>query len=232
MEMMKYDMGGAAATLGIMQAVARLGVKRNIVGLIPTTENMPSSTALKPGDVITTYSGQTVEVINTDAEGRLILCDALTYAVKNVKAQAVIDMATLTGACLVALGGAAIGVLGNHQALVDRVLEAGQGTGDRGWQLPLWEDYDELVDSDIADMRNSAGREAGTITAACFLGRFVGATPWVHLDIAGTAWTEKAKPYRPKGPTGAPVRMVVELLRQWQPVAPERQDDEVTVILS
>jgi leucyl aminopeptidase len=216
MDKMKYDMAGGAATIGILRAVAALKVKRNVVGLVPATDNMPSGSAVKPGDVLTTYSGQTVEVLNTDAEGRLVLCDALAYAVKDKKAQAIIDMATLTGACVVALGSEAIGVLGNHQELVDLVLEAGEHTGDRGWQLPLWKEYNELLRSDIADMKNIGGREAGTITAACYLARFVGETPWVHLDIAGTGWTEKEKPYRPKGPTAVPVRMVVELIRNWQ----------------
>jgi leucyl aminopeptidase len=218
MDKMKYDMAGAAATIGILCAVARLKLPLNVIGLIPATDNMPSGSALKPGDVLTTYSGQTVEVLNTDAEGRLILCDAITYAVRDKKAQAIIDMATLTGACVIALGTEGMAVLGNQQVLVDRVLAAGQKTGDRGWQLPLWKEYNELLRSDIADMKNIGGREAGTITAACFLQRFTEGTPWCHLDIAGTAWTEKDKPYRPKGPTGYPVRAVVEVLRNWHPL--------------
>ncbi|MDB5099132.1 MAG: leucyl aminopeptidase [Cyanobacteria bacterium RYN_339] len=219
MEKMKYDMAGGAATIGIMRAIAKLGVKRNVVGLVPATDNMPSGTAIKPGDILTSYNGQTVEVLNTDAEGRLVLMDAIAYAVKDLKAQAIIDMATLTGACVIALGMEAIGVLGNNQPLVDRILACGEKTGDRGWQLPLWKEYNELLKSDIADMKNIGGREAGTITAACFLNRFTDNTPWVHLDIAGTAWTEREKPYRPKGPTGVPVRMVVELLSNWEPVS-------------
>jgi len=219
MDKMKYDMAGAAATIGILCAVARMKLPLNVIGLIPATDNMPSGSALKPGDVLTTYSGQTVEVLNTDAEGRLILCDAITYAVRDKKAQAIIDLATLTGACVIALGTEGMAVLGNQQVLVDRVLAAGQKTGDRGWQLPLWKEYNELLRSDIADMKNIGGREAGTITAACFLQRFTEGTPWCHLDIAGTAWTEKDKPYRPKGPTGYPVRAVVEVLRHWQPLA-------------
>ena len=216
MDKMKYDMAGGAAAIGIMQAVAALKLPLNVVGLVPATDNMPSGSALKPGDVITSYAGQTVEVLNTDAEGRLVLMDAITYAIKDKQAKAVIDMATLTGACVIALGTEAIGVLGNHQELVDRFLAAGEHTGDRGWQMPMWKEYNDLLRSDIADMKNIGGREAGTITAACFLGRFAGETPWVHLDIAGTAWTEKDKPYRPKGPTGMPVRAVVEMLRTWQ----------------
>ncbi|MEB3284829.1 MAG: leucyl aminopeptidase [Candidatus Sericytochromatia bacterium] len=215
MEKMKYDMAGGAAAIAIMVAAARLGIKKNLVGLIPATDNMPSGTALKPGDVFTAYNGLTVEVLNTDAEGRLVLCDAISYAITEKKACAVIDMATLTGACIIALGTEAVGVLGNHQGLVDQLLASGERTGDRGWQLPLWKEYNELLRSDIADLKNIGGREAGTITAACFLQRFVGDTPWVHLDIAGTAWTEKEKPYRPKGPTGTPVRAVIDTLMHW-----------------
>jgi leucyl aminopeptidase len=220
MDKMKYDMGGAGATVGIMQAVASLQLPINVVGLIPATDNMPSATAIKPGDVFTSYSGQTVEVLNTDAEGRLILCDALTYAVKDIKAKAIVDMATLTGACVIALGSDAIGLMGNHQGLADQALAAGEKTGDRAWQLPLWKEYNDMLKSEIADMKNIGGREAGTISAACFLARFVDDTPWIHLDIAGTAWTEKEKPYRPKGPTAAPVRMVVEMLENFVELTP------------
>ncbi|MFP5502657.1 MAG: leucyl aminopeptidase [Candidatus Sericytochromatia bacterium] len=216
MEKMKYDMGGGGATIGIMRAVAALKLPLNVVGLVPATDNMPSGSAIKPGDILKSYGGQTVEVLNTDAEGRLVLMDAIAYAVKDLKAQAIVDMATLTGACVIALGTEAVGVLGNHQELIDQLLAAGEKTGDRGWQLPLWKEYNELLRSDIADMKNIGGREAGTITAACFLSRFAGDTPWVHLDVAGTAWTEKDKPYRPKGPTGTPVRMVVEVLQNWK----------------
>ncbi|MEB3330455.1 MAG: leucyl aminopeptidase [Candidatus Sericytochromatia bacterium] len=215
MEKMKYDMAGGAATIAIITAAARLGIKKNIVAIVPATDNMPSATAFKPGDIFTAYNGLTVEVLNTDAEGRLVLCDAIAYAVKDKQACAVIDMATLTGACIIALGTEAFAVLGNHQGLIDQVLASGEHTGDRGWQLPLWKEYAELLRSDIADLKNIGGREAGTITAACFLQRFVGDTPWVHLDIAGTAWTEKESPYRPKGPTGAPVRAVLDVLEHW-----------------
>jgi leucyl aminopeptidase len=215
MDKMKYDMAGGAAAIGIMRTVAALKLPLNVVGLVPATDNMPSGSALKPGDVITSYAGMTVEVLNTDAEGRLILMDAITYAVKDLKAKAVVDMATLTGACVIALGTEAIGVMGNNQELVDRFLKSGEKTGDRGWQMPLWKEYNDMLRSDIADMKNIGGREGGTITAACFLGRFAGETPWVHLDIAGTAWTEKDKPYRPKGPTGMPVRAIIDLLDGW-----------------
>jgi leucyl aminopeptidase len=222
MDKMKYDMAGGAAAIGILRSVAALKLPINVVGLVPATDNMPSGSAIKPGDILTSYSGQTVEVLNTDAEGRLILMDALTYAVKDLKAKAMFDMATLTGACVIALGTEAIGVLGNNQELVDRFLMAGDKTGDRGWQMPMWKEYNELLRSDIADMKNIGGREAGTITAACFLGRFAGETPWVHLDIAGTAWTEKEKPYRPKGATGIPVRAIVEVLRTWEDLGKKR----------
>ncbi|MEB3221564.1 MAG: leucyl aminopeptidase [Candidatus Sericytochromatia bacterium] len=215
MEKMKYDMAGGAATIAIVTAAARLGIKKNIVAIVPATDNMPSATAFKPGDIFTAYNGLTVEVLNTDAEGRLVLCDAIAYAIKDKRACAVIDMATLTGACIIALGTEAIGVLGNHQGLIDQVLASGEHTGDRGWQMPLWKEYGELLRSDIADLKNIGGREAGTITAACFLQRFVGDTPWVHLDIAGTAWTEKERPYRPKGPTGAPIRAILDTLQNW-----------------
>ncbi len=215
MDKMKYDMAGGAAAIAIMIAAARLGVKKNLVGLVPATDNMPSGSAFKPGDIFTSYNGMTVEVLNTDAEGRMVLCDAIAYAIKDKKAAAVIDMATLTGACVIALGTEAVGVLGNNQGLVDQLLKSGDKTGDRGWQMPLWKEYNELLRSDIADMKNIGGREAGTITAACFLQRFAGDTPWCHLDIAGTAWTEKEKPYRPKGPTGVPVRMVLDTIQNW-----------------
>jgi leucyl aminopeptidase len=215
MEKMKYDMAGGAATIAIVTAAARLGIKKNIVAIVPATDNMPSATAFKPGDIFTAYNGLTVEVLNTDAEGRLILCDAIAYAIKDKQASAVVDMATLTGACIIALGTEAYGVVGNHQGLIDQVLASGERTGDRGWQLPLWKEYGELLRSDIADMKNIGGREAGTITAACFLQRFVGDTPWVHLDIAGTAWTEKERPYRPKGPTGTPIRAILDALQHW-----------------
>lgn len=217
MELMKFDMAGGAATIAIMRAVADLGLERNVIGLVPATENMVSGAALKPGDVITTYAGLTVEVNNTDAEGRLILADALAYAANDLKAQAIIDMATLTGACLIALGNETIAVIGNQGELAQRLVVAGERSGERGWQLPLWDAYGELIKSDIADMKNSGGREAGTISAAYFLSKFVGDTPWCHLDVAGAAWAERDKPYLPKGPTGAPVRMVIEALRNWAP---------------
>ncbi|HEY9723899.1 MAG TPA: leucyl aminopeptidase [Oscillatoriaceae cyanobacterium] len=218
MEKMKYDMAGGASTLAILRAVAELELSRHVVGLIPATENMPSATAIKPGDVVKSYAGLTVEVNDTDAEGRVVLSDALAYAVKDLKAQAIIDMATLTGAVGVALGRSVMGVMGNDEALIHRVIQAGEHTGERGWHLPIVDEYEEAWKSDIADLKNYGNRFGDAINAAGFLRNFVGDTPWVHLDIAGIGWSDKDKPYSPKGPTGAPIRAVVDVLRTWQPV--------------
>jgi len=207
MDEMKFDMCGAAAVLGVMCAVAELGLPVNIVGVIPTVENMPSGTATKPGDIFTTLSGQTVEVLNTDAEGRLILCDALTYS-ERFHPDVVIDIATLTGACVIALGKVATGLLGNHSPLINDLLAAGEYSGDRAWQLPLWDEYQPLLDSPFADMANIGGREGGTITAACFLSRFTRKYRWAHLDIAGTAWLSGLN----KGATGRPVRLLMQYI--------------------
>ncbi len=212
MDEMKSDMAGGAAVMGAIMACADLGLPLNIVGLIPATENMPSGTALKPGDVFTSYSGRTIEVINTDAEGRLILADALAYA-SNYKPAAIIDLATLTGACVIALGDEVIGMFGTDDKLKSELEEAARETGELVWELPLWESYQEKIKSDIADYKNHGGRPAGAITAAAFLSKFVGDFPWVHLDIAGPAWTEKDKTYIPKGASGAGVRLLVEFLR-------------------
>ncbi|MFW6343044.1 MAG: leucyl aminopeptidase, partial [Halothiobacillaceae bacterium] len=206
---MKYDMSGAAAVLGVMAAVATMQLPMNVVGLIPSVENMPDGSALKPGDIVTSLSGQTIEVLNTDAEGRLILCDALSYA-ERYKPEAVIDMATLTGACIIALGREPSAVLGNHRPLVHELQKAGETMLDRVWELPLWDEYQELLKSNFADMANIGGREGGTITAACFLSRFAKAFHWAHLDIAGTAWKTGDK----KGATGRPVPLLVEFLLQ------------------
>ncbi|MBM3264655.1 MAG: leucyl aminopeptidase [candidate division Zixibacteria bacterium] len=214
MEEMKHDMSGAAAVIGGLQAIAGTKPDVHVVGLIPATENLPSGSALKPGDVIRTLSGKTVEVINTDAEGRLILADALTYA-KRFNPVGVVDLATLTGACVVALGHAASGMMGNDPALMDAVRTAGETAGDRVWPLPVWEEHHELIDSHIADVKNTGGRWGGALTAGAFLEKFVD-YPWVHLDIAGTAWIEKDGAYCPKGATGAGVRLLVELTRRWR----------------
>ncbi|MBS0544096.1 MAG: leucyl aminopeptidase [Proteobacteria bacterium] len=207
MDEMKFDMCGAASVLGTFKAIARMGLPINVVGLIPATENMPGGRATKPGDVVTSMSGQTIEVLNTDAEGRLILCDALTYA-ERFKPACVIDIATLTGACVIALGKIPSGLLANDDDLAAEILKRGTESGDRAWQLPLWEEYQELLKSNFADMGNIGGRYAGTITAACFLARFTKAYKWAHLDIAGTAWLSGDA----KGATGRPVPLLSEFL--------------------
>lgn len=205
MDQMKFDMGGAAATIGTMAAIAAMNLPLNVIAIVPTVENMPDGSALKPGDVITSMSGQTIEVLNTDAEGRLILCDALTYA-ERYNPAAVVDMATLTGACIVGLGRVPSAVLGNDAPLIDALRQAGEQSCDRLWELPLWDEYQEQLDSNFADMANIGGREGGTITAAAFLSRFTKNYPWAHLDIAGTAW----KVGKEKGATGRPVPALTE----------------------
>ncbi|MFK7854368.1 MAG: leucyl aminopeptidase [Granulosicoccus sp.] len=205
MDEMKYDMCGAASVYGTMQAIAELELDVNAIGLVAAAENMPDGDAARPGDVVTTMSGQSVEILNTDAEGRLVLCDALTYA-ERFKPAAVIDMATLTGACVVALGNVTSAVFGNHQGTIDELLAAGQQSGDRTWQLPLWDEYQSQLDSNFADIANIGGRAAGAITAACFLSRFAGAYHWAHLDIAGIAW----KSGKEKGATGRPVPLLMQ----------------------
>jgi leucyl aminopeptidase len=212
MDEMKTDMSGGAAVMGVIMAAADLQLPLNITALIPSTENMPSGNASKPGDIIKSYSGKTIEILNTDAEGRLILADALAYA-SEFKPAVVIDVATLTGACIVALGEDVIGMLGTDDKLKKEIERAAQTTGELVWELPLWERYHELIKSDIADYKNSGGRTAGTITAAAFLSKFVGDSPWVHLDIAGPAWISKDKTYIPKGASGVAVRLLVEFLR-------------------
>ncbi|HEV8266361.1 MAG TPA: leucyl aminopeptidase [Gemmatimonadales bacterium] len=211
MEDMKFDMSGAAAVLGTFEVLGRLKPRINVVGLIPATENLPSGTAVKPGDVVKSHLGKTIEIINTDAEGRLILCDALSYA-RRFKPAAVLDAATLTGAVVVALGHHAIGIMGNDEALLAEVRDAGERAGERCWPLPLWDEYRELVKSEIADVRNSGGRSAGTIAGGWFLREFVDGFPWVHLDIAGTAYTEGEGSTQPKGPTAVGVRLFTEFL--------------------
>jgi leucyl aminopeptidase len=204
MDEMKFDMSGAASVLGAMRALAGMDAAVNVIGIIPTCENMPGGSASRPGDVVTTFSGQTVEILNTDAEGRLILCDALTYAAR-FQPEAVVDIATLTGACVIALGHVATGLFANDQKLADEIREAADEAWDRVWQMPLWEDYQEQLRSNFADFANIGGRPAGSITAASFLARFTRETRWAHLDIAGTAW----KSGREKGSTGRPVPLLV-----------------------
>lgn len=211
MEDMKFDMSGAAAVLGTFEALGALKPNQHVIGLIPLCENMPSGTAYKPGDVVGSHLGKTIEVVNTDAEGRLILADALSWARQYTPA-AVIDCATLTGAIVVGLGHTASGLMGTDQALVRAVLAAGEAADERVWELPLWDDYRELIKSDIADMKNSGGRAAGSITAGWFLKEFAEGYPWAHVDIAGTAYADRETPTQVKGPTGVMVRLFAEFL--------------------
>jgi leucyl aminopeptidase len=212
MELMKFDMCGAAGVLGAMEAIGIMGLEINVVGVIGATTNMVSGTAIKPGDVVRSQLGKYIEIINTDAEGRLVLADLLSF-VRRYEPAAVIDAATLTGACVVALGHTATAVFGSDEALVQEVIAAGKRAGEPGWPLPLWDDYKELIKSDVADIKNSGGRAAGSITAAMFLKEFTETYPWVHLDIAGTAYSETDLVSLPKGPTGVPVTTFVEFVR-------------------
>ena len=209
MDEMKFDMCGGASVLGTLQAVAELKLPINVVGIVPSSENLPDGDANKPGDIVTSMSGQTIEILNTDAEGRLILCDALTYT-ERFNPAVVIDIATLTGACVVALGAHASGLMGNNEGLVRDLLSAGKYAHDRAWQLPLWDDYQSQLDSNFADMANVGGREGGALIAACFLARYTKKFKWAHLDIAGTAW----KSGRNKGATGRPVSLLTTYLIQ------------------
>jgi leucyl aminopeptidase len=211
MEEMKYDMGGGAAVIGAMQVIARLRPNVRVVGIVPASENLPSGRAVKPGDVVRSLSGKTIEVVNTDAEGRLVLADAITYAI-NRGATCVVDAATLTGACVIALGETRAAVMGTDQQVIDELVRAGEQCGERVWPLPLDEEYGELIKSDIADVKNVGNRTAGSITAGYFLKHFAGSVPWAHLDIAGTAWTETEKPYIAKGATGFGVRLLANFV--------------------
>ena len=205
MEEMKFDMMGGGTVLGTMRAIAAMNLPMNIVAVVPASENLPDGAANKPGDIVTSMSGQTIEVINTDAEGRLILCDALTWVQGEYSPRTIVDLATLTGACVVALGDKACGLYANDEGLAQELLAAGQQAGDRAWQMPLWEEYQKQLDSPVADMQNVGGPGAGSVTAACFLHRFTRKARWAHLDIAGVAWNSK------KLASGRPVR----LLTQW-----------------
>ncbi|MEE4278677.1 MAG: leucyl aminopeptidase, partial [Halieaceae bacterium] len=208
MDEMKFDMCGAASVLGTLHAVCELGLPINVVGIIAAAENMPSGRATKPGDVVKSMAGKTIEILNTDAEGRLVLCDALTYA-ERFKPAAVIDIATLTGACVVALGSHASGLYANNDALAEQLLQAGRDTHDRAWRMPLWDDYRKQLNSNFADLANIGGPEAGSVTAACFLAQFAEKYPWAHLDIAGAAWNSS-----PKGATGRPVSLLLRYLQE------------------
>ncbi|HEX8423763.1 MAG TPA: leucyl aminopeptidase, partial [Pyrinomonadaceae bacterium] len=213
MELMKYDMTGGATVLGVMRAVAQLKPPMPLLGVVPATENLPSGKATKPGDVVRAMSGKTIEVINTDAEGRLILADAMAYA-RKLGATQIVDLATLTGAVSIALGDVNTGILGTDQELIDEVIASGREVGEKLWQLPLDKEYTRQIKSEIADIKNVGGRKAGTITAAAFLKEFADGISWAHLDIAGTAWGDDAKPYRSKGPTGVAVRTLLNLIER------------------
>ena len=212
MEKMKYDMAGGAAVLGVMKAVSELKLPLHVIGILPATENLPSGNASKPGDVVKVMGGKTVEIISTDAEGRLTLADAIEYA-KRFRPSAIIDIATLTGACPVALGSEAIALMGNNQSLIDKMINASRETDEKVWQMPLFDEYGEYIKSDVADLKNSSGRNGSLVTSGYFLKEFAGDIPWIHLDIAGTAWTDKDKPYIPKGATGIGVRLLLEFLK-------------------
>jgi leucyl aminopeptidase len=212
---MKMDMSGAAAVIATLRTAAHLRMRIHLVGLVPATENMPGGKALKPGDILRHYNGKTSEIDNTDAEGRLILADALSYA-SRYKPDLVIDLATLTGACVVALGHHATGMLGTDDALMARLSESGERTFERVWKLPLFEEYEKQIKSDVADVKNTGGRWAGAITAALFLKHFIGKYPWIHLDIAGTAMLEEPLDYIPRGGTGVGVRLLIEFLQHWK----------------
>lgn len=215
MDTMKSDMAGAAAVFGAMQVAAEMKSPLHVVGLVSSAENMPSGTAFRPGDVLTTLSGKTIEVLNTDAEGRIILSDALFYA-QRYNPEAIIELSTLTGAIIIALGSHAIGMMGTDQALADKVSNAGEASGERVWQLPMWPEYHEMIKSEIADVKNIGGRPAGSITAGAFLATFTGDYPFIHLDIAGTAWVDRpARPYDSHGGTGVGVRLLTEYLRDY-----------------
>lgn len=218
MEDMKYDMCGGAAVLSMMQVVGVEKPKVNVVAIVPSTDNMGGSSALKPGDIIRHYGGTTSEIINTDAEGRLILADALAYGIEKYQPACVIDLATLTGAVIVGLGHHRTGLLGNNEELIDRLRNAGERCGEPLWQLPLDKDYCKQIESKVADIKNTGGRSAGTITAAAYLQKFVGEIAWAHMDIAGTAWNFTKKSYVPKGPSGTGVRTLVELVRSWKKI--------------
>jgi leucyl aminopeptidase len=212
MEKMKYDMAGGAAVLGVLKAASSLKLPVNLIGILPATENLPGGYATRPGDVAGTISGKTVEIINTDAEGRLILADAIGYA-KRFKPRAIIDIATLTGACSIALGNEAIAMMGNDRKLLDKIKRSADNTYERVWEMPLFDEYKEYIKSDIADIKNTGGKTGSLVTAAYFLYEFAEKTPWVHLDIAGTAWVEKDKPYIPKGASGIGVRLIMDLIK-------------------
>ncbi len=215
MDEMKHDMSGGAAVLGAMRAIALLKLPLHVVGIVAAAQNMPDGNAYLPGDIVTSASGKTIEILNTDAEGRVVLADALHYA-SRYEPNAIVDLATLTGACVVALGSACCGLMGNDDKLIAKVRTAGERSHERAWPLPLWEEHKKQVKGVVGDVKNTAGRQAGSITAGAFLSYFVEDTPWVHLDIAGTAWTNKDEAYCVRGATGFGVRLLVDLLQSWR----------------
>jgi leucyl aminopeptidase len=215
MDEMKFDKCGGCTVLGILKAVSSLKLPLNIVGIIPCVENMPSGTSYRPGDIIQMYNGKTVEVLNTDAEGRIILADAISYGINSYNPKAIIDLATLTGACIIALGANVAAAIGTSRELIYRLIQASQETGEKIWELPLYDEFRDQLRSNVADIKNIGGRPGGAITAAAFLSNFTDNIPWVHLDIAGTAWTQEGtyeRSYNPKGATGFGLRTIVKLL--------------------
>jgi len=214
MEKMKYDMAGGAVTLAVIKAASSLQLPINVVGILPATENMPGGSASKPGDVVTSITGKTIEIVNTDAEGRLALADAIGYAIKHFNPKGIIDIATLTGACKITFGSEAIAMMGNNQDLMERLKKASEETYERVWQMPLYDEYKDYIKSDIAHIKNSGGKNAALLTAGYFLKEFAGDTPWVHLDIAGAAWNDKDKPYLSKGATGIGVNLILNFLKK------------------
>jgi len=215
MEKMKYDMAGGAAVLGIFKGVSDLKLPVHLIGILPATENVIGGAASKPGDVVKAINGKTIEIISTDAEGRMTLADALGYA-KRFKPKAIVDIATLTGACSIALGNEAIAIMGSSRELIDKMIKSGHNTYERVWEMPLFEEYKDYLKSDIADLKNTGGKSGSLVSSASFLAEFAGDTPWVHLDIAGTAWLEKEKPYAPKGASGIGVRLMLNFLKEWK----------------
>jgi len=212
MEDMKFDMCGAAGVLGAMETIGRMRLPLNVVGLIGATTNMPSGTAVNPGDVVRSHLGKYIEIINTDAEGRLVLADVLSYA-RRFDPAVVVDAATLTGACVIALGHTATGIFSSDENLISEIIAAGKRAGEPGWSMPLWDEYRDLIKSDVADIKNSGGRPAGAVTAAMFLKEFTESYPWIHLDIAGTAYSDADLVALPKGPTGVPTGTFIEFVR-------------------